>query len=98
MKVKVHLLAFGQPNEVRYVEVEAPASEEQALLDQVFHFGQNDFQPQRHPSVSMGDVVELENSKFYVIQAVGFKELSRVEFVQYRALERRERVFSNFVE
>jgi hypothetical protein len=98
MKIKVHMLAFGAPNEFRYVDVAEPSENTNELLEQVFHFGQNDFQPQQHPSVSVGDVVELEGPKYYLCRGVGFKELSLVELIHYRALERSERVISTIME
>jgi hypothetical protein len=37
-------------------------------------FGQNDFQPKKQPSVSMGDVIRY-NGERYLILAVGFRKL-----------------------
>jgi hypothetical protein len=91
MKVKVYMLAFGKPDEVREVDVPGPAT-----LDAVFYYGQNDFQPQQHPSVSMGDVIEL-NGKLFVIQAVGFKEITKEQLKNYKKLERIDRQFSELV-
>ena len=94
MKYKVHMLAFGSPNEFRVVEVAEPSQNTKELLEQIFHFGQNDFQPQNHPSVSVGDVVELDGSAYHLVCGTGFRELSRVEFIQYRSLEQAERILS----
>jgi hypothetical protein len=90
MKIKVHLFAFGN-GVIR--EVEIPDREFAAplavflgkktlpeyILERVFYWGQNDFQPQQFPSVSAGDVIEYED-KLYLISPRGFKLLNRLEF------------------
>jgi len=84
MIVEVEMLAFGRPGEVRKVIIpndrlceedirDNRVSIEQAL-DVVFELGQNDFQPQQHPSVSMGDVVKLNNER-YLCCAIGWQKL-----------------------
>ncbi len=98
IKVKVHMTAFGNPGEVRMVEVADPSPNEDGLLNQVFYYGQNDFQPQQHPSVSMGDVIETASGKLYLIKAIGFKEITRGEFYKYKVLPRRDRAFAQLYE
>lgn len=44
------------------------------ILDAVFKYGQNDFQPQKLPSVSMGDVIRFKGDR-YLILSVGFRKL-----------------------
>lgn len=93
---KVRMLAFAtednQPTVWRIVHIpdiyrEAPVPE---LLNQIYHFGQNDFQPQDLPSVSMGDVIEIQQHK-YLIMAIGFKQITEDEYRQYRELPRKDR-------
>jgi len=45
-----------------------------ADLERIFHWGQNDVQPQECPSLSVGDVVHYGDKRF-IIAAVGFREL-----------------------
>lgn len=49
-------------------------------LDLIFYFGQNDFQPQELPSVSMGDVIRFKGDR-YLILSLGFRKLKDSEFV-----------------
>ena len=51
-------------------------SDKNYILEQIFKYGQNDFQPQSEfPSVSVGDVIRFKNSR-YEVDIFGFKELS----------------------
>ncbi len=93
---RVRMLAFGVPNEVREVEVAEPAIDMAILLDQIYRFGQNDFQPKNHCSVSMGDVIEIGDD-LYLIKAVGFKKLTVEEYNQYTSLVQLDRPFSDLV-
>ncbi|MCK9462615.1 MAG: hypothetical protein M0R80_23600 [Proteobacteria bacterium] len=97
MIVKVHMLAFGEPGEIR--EVEVPDEERSgSLLDQVFYFGQNDFQPQRHPSVSVGDVIEVEDRlvRYHVVAMSGFTPINLEQFNEFKALPQQDRHFHKF--
>jgi len=82
MDVRVELWAFAK-GKVRVVEV--PDHEikknkgEKEILESVFRWGQNDFQPQPMPSVSVGDVIGLPSGKRYQVEAVGFRELKEGE-------------------
>lgn len=91
MIVKVRMLAFGEPGEVRNVMIpnETPEAE---VLDAVFHWGQNDFQPQNHCSVSMGDVIEWQDG-LHIVCSVGFRKLTAEEYAEYEAMDRRDRHF-----
>ena len=93
MIVEVEMLAFGQPGEVRKVNIpdDVAAVEENTILDTVFHYGQNDFQPQNHPSVSAGDVVRL-NGENYLIAGVGFRKLTDEQLDNYRSLDQTHRI------
>ncbi len=94
MIVKVLMLAFGQPGEIR--EVDIPETElvedtlNENILNLTFHYGQNEFQSQKHPSVSVGDVIEL-GGQHYLVMPVGFSLLSDTQLQEYTALERRNR-------
>lgn len=94
MIVRVRLLAFGQPGEIREVDLPEEGWDDtntDERLDLVFYFGQNDFQPQRHPSVSVGDVIEL-GDKFYIVKPSGFGEMTPQELDEYEAVPRRDRL------
>lgn len=49
----------------------------EAVLDLVFQYGQNDFQPKRMPSVSVGDVVRVRvgarQTELWRVESVGFE-------------------------
>ena len=49
------------------------------LLEQIFYYGQNDFQPsKRHRSVSVGDVIRIFGN-LYRVDDFGFSEISQKE-------------------
>lgn len=77
MRYEVEMLAFGE-GKIRQVDVPNRVVENvdppYTLLDWIFKFGQNDFQPRSLPSVSVGDVVRLDGKRFRV-ENCGFKEL-----------------------
>ena len=94
MKVLVEMLAYvdkGTFREVEIPDVEIPNQD--ALLDQVFYYGQNDFQPRQLPSVSVGDVIYLNDKKF-LIKGTGFKELSDEEYEAFCNIPQRDRNFA----
>jgi hypothetical protein len=70
-------------NDGKYRNVEVPShhlsSDTFDSLEQVFHYGQNDFQPQSSPSVSVGDVINL-GSEYYIVQNFGFKQIKSEEY------------------
>ena len=45
-------------------------------LNAIWYWGQNDHQPQKTPSVSMGDVIRLRGER-YLILAMGFRRLKK---------------------
>ena len=51
-----------------------------ADLNEIYHYGQNDFAllEQKLPSVSMGDIIEYDND-LYIVQGIGFKKLDDEE-------------------
>ena len=63
MIIPVHMLAFHDKGKIREVEVgDFPErhNDKDDILNKVFELGQNDFQPQDIPSVSVGDVIEID--------------------------------------
>lgn len=81
MIVEVELCGLGEepPSPVRKVLIPdeniSPELTTPALLEMVFHAGQNDIQPQeRVRSVSVGDIIRY-NGKRYTVDSVGFKEI-----------------------
>lgn len=93
MKFKVELLAFGKPGEVREVEVfkatKMPPLDTtliDAMLNEVFLRGQNEEDPQDHPSVSAGDVIHIGEDR-WLIMAVGFKKLTQEDYAFYKSLD-----------
>ena len=85
MEILVHMFAFAEPNDrsqIRKVFIDdnkAEYASQEELLEAVFHYGQNDFQPQQLPSVSVGDVIQL-NNKYFMVKSLGFEELSKDQF------------------
>lgn len=110
MQVKVHMLAYGNPGETRTVRLDdfdawarLDDSSDGRLLDYVFRYGQNDFQAQPHPSVSVGDVVELPDrwphpTSFtkYIVRPAGFAAMEEADFDAYVGLDQRDRVFAAY--
>ena len=79
MVFKVIVHAFGTPR-LRYVSVPSDELVNKSvpeILELVFHYGQNDFQPMQCPSVSVRDFVLYEDG-VYVVSDFGFKELEKV--------------------
>lgn len=81
MKFKVYLTAFKTKADIR--EVDVPDSEltfdDEEILELIFHYGQNMFQSRPHPSVSVGDIVEM-NDKLFMVRSCGFEEITEEEF------------------
>jgi hypothetical protein len=80
MIFNVEMLAFGK-GKIRSVnvpdaELSLPFSEHKRddILELVYKYGQNDFQPMPFPSVSVGDVINYQNSR-YEVDMIGFKKL-----------------------
>lgn len=65
-------------NDGQYRNVEVPTSEitdnVMETLEKVYHYGQNLFQPQDKPSVSVGDVINYDR-KYYMVAGFGFKQI-----------------------
>lgn len=96
MIYKVHLVAFECPTPIREVEVPEPVNEMEGLLEQIFYYGQNDVQTKNNCySVSMGDVIEINNNEYYLILALGFHKINKNEFEAWKKVDRRDRLFTN---
>lgn len=75
MIFEVEMRAFGEPGEVRKVNVpDSQITGTDADLDLIFYHGQNDFQPQNHPSLSAGDVIRFGGRKV-LIDMIGFRDI-----------------------
>jgi hypothetical protein len=101
MICKVHLTGYGEPGQIREVEIPRQSRESTSIhdiLDLVFHYGQNEFQPKQCASVSMGDVIEPSDGELWIVAAVGFKRITKQQFDEYVALPRRDRQFAEFLQ
>lgn len=85
--VKVGLVGFGTMKS-RFVDIpdsslktsEGDMFETDNILEAVFKYGQNDFQPQEIRSVSVGDIIFLPTGT-YRVETAGFKYLDGAEEV-----------------
>lgn len=93
MIIKTYLLAFRE-FELREVEVPNPSGDTKELLNQVFHNGQNDFCPKDQPSLSVGDIIELND--YYMIAPVGFKKISVEKLEEHKKLPMLERIINSY--
>jgi hypothetical protein len=98
MIYKVHMLAFmdGEIREVVISDDFLPCHTKE-LLELIYRFGQNDFQPvENRCSVSIGDVAEIDG-KFHICKSLGWEEISDTDLDQYRKIDAFKRTFSKFV-
>ena len=61
----------------------------QDVLNLIFHYGQNEWQPLPHPSVSVGDIIEFKvadkgHIEFWVVATIGFMNYSREKHFIFR--------------
>jgi hypothetical protein len=97
-KFEVEMVAFksqGEDYGIRTVEVpdKELTGKWENDLERVFYWGQNDFQPQRTPSVSCGDIIRYEGRR-YLMKAIGFEEVGPDEkggFLKGYGLQRIEK-------
>lgn len=84
MKVTTGLYAFVDDSRI----VDVPDAEwndaktTAERLELVYHYGQNDFQPQGVPSLTAGDVVIVDGD-IWIIAMIGFHKLSIATLVMY---------------
>ena len=97
MIVKARLYAFkdGQVREIDVPDREMFGPIERKL-ERVYYWGQNDFQPRQLPSLSVGDVVELED-KFFLVNVAGFRELTAAEVEEWAKIPQRDKIFHEWV-
>lgn len=92
-RIKAHMWAYAQ-GKIREVTIPVADADDVPSLEDVFYFGQNDFAvgPEKNstPSLSVGDVVELDG-RFHRVESCGFKEMSSEEYEAYTRLPDRER-------
>ena len=86
MNIPVHMFAFaseGDRSQIRYVDIpdeELTSTKDiKSILELVFKYGQNDFQRQPYPSVSVGDIAEV-NGRFFMVLGSGWGEMTKEEF------------------
>ena len=82
IEVEMHAFANGAirrveiPNDRASVTLRGvPFESTPKILGLTFEFGQNDFQPQDMPSVSVGDIIRVKGKRFAVLP-IGFKEIA----------------------
>lgn len=78
-KFEVEMVAFkhqGHDHGIRTVEVPAEelTQDWKKDVERIYYWGQNDFQPQQIPSVSVGDIIRYEGRR-YLVKVVGFEEI-----------------------
>lgn len=71
---------YSEPSLVRMVDVpnEELSNDVHELLETIFRYGQNDFQPKPCPSVSEGDIVILNDSVWACLDD-GWSEIKTVK-------------------
>jgi hypothetical protein len=80
-EVEMHAFADGAIRTVRIPEDHLPKQGAgiEEVLEAVFMYGQNDFQPQPMPSVSVGDVVRIPDGyggwDAYRVEGAGWSKL-----------------------
>ena len=69
-----------------------------ALLEAVYYYGQNDFAigPELNTtySLSVADVIELEDGRLFMVASCGFKEITKERFAALASMSSRDRVFA----
>jgi hypothetical protein len=93
----VRMMAFHGSDVVRSVDLPINSIEampQDDLLDLIYKYGQNDFQPvEKICSVSVGDVIELPNGENHLVVSFGFRRLDKKEYDEYRTMDRDARWF-----
>ena len=62
------------PGRVMKLNADEENITEEDILNLIFHWGQNDFQPKKSPSLSVGDIINFLGKK-YRVEPIGFKEI-----------------------
>ena len=64
------------------------------LLEEIFYWGQNEVQDQAMFSVSVGDVARIGDD-LWLCCSVGWKKLTREEYIAYTLMSQTERILSS---
>ena len=86
MQIITYLLAFGEDIPIPERKIDVPFERvpggwdqdencREELLEAVFYYGQNDFQPRPIRSLSCGDVVKLPDNSLHRVRGVGWEHL-----------------------
>lgn len=80
-------VALGQEPPEEGVDTQTATTNK--LLNLVYHYGQNDFQPRQAPSVSVGDIIELKlepgsAAEFWAVASFGFTNFGRDKHFMFR--------------
>lgn len=95
MKIKVELWAF-ENGKIREVDIPDDGERKECeILNLVYHYGQNDIQPQQMPSVSVADVI-LYNDNRYVVIGMGFHKMTEDEYQYHIKLPRLDRNLNTY--
>ena len=95
MKVKALMYAFGEGSE-RIIDIPQHEWDAVGLDDRLglaFKYGQNDFQPRKTYSVSVGDVVDLGPLGLHLVKSIGFRQIGGNELEQWTRVPQRDRHF-----
>lgn len=105
MTVRVFQFWSGAPATIREVELPANVVEENyakesthgtdgvrlGFLNAIFKYGQNEVQNQQAPSVSVGDIIELNLFgvySFFAVASAGFEDYGREKHFMYSSTSR----------
>lgn len=99
---RVFMTAFGKPGEIRMVDInERPQPTTDTILNDVYYHGQNDVQPKQHPSVSMGDIIEIPVDDtiklYYLVKSTGFHQMTTTDIIEFMHTDRVNRSFHPLV-
>ena len=94
--IPVNMMALCDEGIVRRVQVPENLSGIE-LLEAIFHYGQNDVQQRDCPSLSAGDVAEI-NGYLVMCCRNGWRILSDEEFAEYNATSQTMRPFHPLVQ
>jgi hypothetical protein len=82
MKYKAYMTAFKTKADTREIEIPNEAIKDKSqdqILELIYKHGQNDFQSMPSPSISVGDIIELEG-RYFMVRPFGFSEISKEDF------------------
>ena len=97
MIVRTYLLAYRE-FELREVEIPdyLPDELEKAfLLQEIVLHGQNSVCPKNVPSLTIGDIIELDH--YYMIATAGFKQITPEELEAHKKLSMMDRVRNTYL-